>query len=118
MYMILISSCACWVCIKHQIDVITLSPSHQKCNVIIGNDVIFFCVCHGLCVAFCIFVFVSFYTVLKHCCLYLTIFHTCSSHTKQIEEQYLCIFQIREWHLVGKHSLVLFSNLSQCKLIL
>lgn len=40
MYMLLISSCACWVCIEHQIDVITLSPSHQKCNVIIGNDIV------------------------------------------------------------------------------
>lgn len=42
MYMILISSCACWVCIEHQIDVITLSPSHQKCNVIIGNNIVIF----------------------------------------------------------------------------
>lgn len=40
MYMLLISSCACWICIKHQIDVITLSPSLQKCNVIIGNEIV------------------------------------------------------------------------------
>lgn len=52
MYMLLISSCACWVCIEHQIDVITLSPSHQKCNVIIGNDIVIF-LCRDLCVAFC-----------------------------------------------------------------
>lgn len=44
MNMLLISSCACWVCIEHQIDVITFTPSHQKCNVIIGNDIVIFCV--------------------------------------------------------------------------
>lgn len=44
MYMLLLSSCACWVCIDHQIDVITLSPSHQKCNVIVGDDIVIFCV--------------------------------------------------------------------------
>lgn len=45
MYMLLISSCACWICIKHQIDVITLSPSLQKCNVIIGNEIVIFFLC-------------------------------------------------------------------------
>lgn len=52
MYMLLISSCACWICIEHQIDVITLSPPHQKCNAIIGDDIVIL-LCRDLCVASC-----------------------------------------------------------------
>lgn len=36
MYMLLIGSCACWVCIDHQTDVIILAFCHPMCDVLIG----------------------------------------------------------------------------------
>lgn len=90
----LLSSCACWVCIEHQIDVITLSPSHLKCNAIIGNDIVIFCV--DLCVAFCICLCLFLHCIKTLLSLINKLF--LPDHLmphKLFEEQYLCIFTER-----------------------